>query len=304
MTDYEALQEMVQKLIDSKYATGFDLSKWNSSLDFDLIDFKFIAPAVDYVMWRLGFGGSDGRCYEDSLSREIYAELEEYPEVFRIGYWYQSSHVPWRTQFDFLCKIIDSMDVDMIEVDGEKYYNVRSPEFARDTEYMMDALIKRYPDKKIVFYSNFYVYRDWFRAYRPKFDTYLYHQAQYPYAAWTEFTAKFMLFWDGLIASLKTKPYLPPTRKGKWLLWQFVDRSGLGKFFGVGSPNLDFNISLLLREAFFDLVRRPARWFDVETPEPIEDPVEEPVEEALTVEVGSIARDDNSLTITINIGGL
>jgi len=298
MTDQDILEQIVQKLIDSKYATGFDLSKWNASLNFNLVDFRYIAPAVDFVMWRLGYGATDGKCYEDSLSREIYAHLEEYPEVFRIGYWYFSSHVPWKKQFDFVCAIVDSMDVDMIEVDCEKIYNVRSSTFARDAEYMIDALTKRYPEKRIVCYSNFYTYRDWFRFFRPKFDTFLYHQAQYPYAAWNNLTAKFLLFWSGVFASLKTKPYLPPSRKGRWLLWQFVDRSGLGKFFGVGSVNLDFNISQLVRSAFFDLVIRPKRWFDVEK----DDPKDE--EKELTVEVGSIVRSGDTLTIEINIGGV
>jgi len=322
------LIDIVQKLIDSPYATGPDLSKWQAYFKFDLMDFKFVAPALDFVMWKLGFGGTDGHCYEDSMSRLTYAEMEEYPEIFRIGYWYQSSHVPWKVQFDFLCKIVDSMDIDMIHIDGEKIYNIRSWEFAYETEQMIDALIERYPDKKIVLYSNFYIYRDWFRYFRKKFDNYYYHQAQYPYAVWSDITSNFLAFWSGVLTSLNFKPTVPKTRLGRWLLWQFVDRSGLGKFFGVGSKNLDFNMSQLLREDFFDEVGRPERWFDIETPgetivtpppeepviiditapvspeEPVSTPVEIPdVDENVipVVEVGSVTRNGNKLSIMLNI---
>ncbi len=315
------LIDIIQKMVESEYATGPDMSRWQDGVNFDAADLKFIAPALDFVMYKLGFGGTDGVCYEDPKASETAAELEEHPEIFRIGYWYMSSHVPWQQQFAFFCALIDKYGIDMVSVDGEKIYNVRSQRFARDTMLMMDALIERYPDKMVDMYSNFYIYRDWFRAFYPKFDSYYYHQAQYPYAAWTNITASFMNFWAGVFAGFGFKPTVPPSRKGRWLLWQFVDRSGLGKYFGVGSPNLDFNISKLKREEFFDLVGRPERWFDVETGEttvtpgemvvvipgePVSSPVEIPYtgENVPTVEVGSVGVDGKTLSITLNIGGI
>ena len=133
-------QELLDLLINSPYATGVDVSKWQDSFDIDLVDVRMALEVLDFVMLRAGYGSTDGRAYIDPKFNEFFLELVQHPEPLRAVYWYFSSHVAWEVQRDKLFAIIDGLDIDFLVLDFERHYNVKSAGFALTAVRMLKAI--------------------------------------------------------------------------------------------------------------------------------------------------------------------
>ena len=45
-----------------------------------------------------------------------------------------------------------------------------------------------------------------------------------------------------------------------WEIWQVADKTGFGKFLGLGTRDVDFNITKRIRSKFIEWLGKPKRW--------------------------------------------
>jgi hypothetical protein len=260
---------------DSHLATGVDTSKYNQSVDYDQAEFAGVLDVVDYAMIRGSVCRGDGSLEKDPLLDASYAELKEHPSVVRDVYHYLGSARVWTQQYDFFLDAIDGKDFEILTMDGERIYNVKSAKFAGYAYYFLKQLIKDFPDKRVKFYSNRYDYMDWFRRYY-NFDGFDYHHAQYPWARWDNVSPYWLpkLYEDlKAIFSGQTTPNLPDSRKpDNYVLWQVGAYTGIGLELGYGSDYLDINVSKMPLEDFRQWAGLYRRW-QPEDPEPKPEPL-------------------------------
>lgn len=286
----------VKKILDiiknSNLATGVDTSRYNISVDWDAAEYTQTLDIVDYAMIRVSSGVSDGTVYIDPLLEEQYTELEQHPHVVRDGYHYLSSHSKWTKQYDKFLEGIDGKTFDILTLDCEKIYNVRSREFAGFAYSFLVQLKTDFPDKQVKIYSNKYDYQDWFQYYYD-FDKFPYHHAQYPWSRWN--VENYLI--DRLFQSLtniftgKTKPNLPASRGADgYELWQIGANTGIGHELGYGADYLDVNVSRRSLEDFREWSGLYKRWNSGEIIEP------QPLPPAIEQPIGSVKMSGN-LTI-------
>lgn len=279
-TTAKQILELIQQ---SHLATGPDTSRYNISVDWDKAAFSGVLDVVDYAMIRGSSGRADGTIYIDPLLEESYAELEQHPHVVRDVYHYLSSHSKWTDQYDVFMRAINGKEFEILTLDCEKIYNVRSPQFAGYAYYFLKQLIKDFPDRKVKMYSNKYDYQDWFQPFY-NFDIFDYHHAQYPWYRWDNvkpwYIPQLMAFIKETFGGVRT-PNLPVSRKpGDYALWQMGAYTGIGEELGYGVDYLDMNVSKLPLEDFRQWSGLYKRWQpEGQTPE--EPPVELTVNERL-----------------------
>ena len=263
------LLEMMQETING---TGIDISKWNEIFDIDTPDLKVILQILDFVVLRMGYGGTDGKPWKDIKFDEFWAELLQHPEIMRMLYWYFSSEVPWEDQLEFVCNMLDDIgdDWEVFWLDLEAINNKKTAGYALTAIRFLKAMQKRYPNKRIGLYANKYFYKDNLRVYTAEVDGWAYWVAQYPWGNWiTNVTEYFINWWAMVFSSLTKKPSMPPSRGADdWEIWQVGDRTGFGKFLGLGGRDVDINITRRTWANFILWVGKPSRWGGVTPPEP------------------------------------
>jgi GH25 family lysozyme M1 (1,4-beta-N-acetylmuramidase) len=262
-------KKILEVIKASHLATGVDVSKYNGGVDFDEAEFIDTLDVIDYMMVRASSGVADGTVYIDPMMEKFYAELTEYPHIVRDAYHYLSSHSSWIKQYDVFMEAIDGLDFDILTVDGERIYNVKSAQFAGYAYYFLKQLQKDFPNKRVKFYSNKYDYFDWFDRYYD-FDQFDYHHAQYPWARWdnvnTYYLQQFYQFINDTFSG-NYKPNLPPSRND-YIVWQVAAYTGIGKELGFQADYLDINVSSMPLEEF----RTWAHLYDRWQPEGVEPP--------------------------------
>lgn len=277
---------ILDKIAASPYATGIDLSKWNELFDIDTAVFKDVHDVLDFVMIRAGYGAADGTIHKDEKFDVYWGELLQHPETLRAVYWYFSSHSSWEAQRDKLFSIMENKDFDFWELDFEKRYNVQSAGFALTAIRFVKAMAREYPNKRVLIYSNKYDYRDWLRSETVECDLIPYHHAQYPWTSWDNITAYFLKWWDGVFTNRTYQPALPPSRGGSWDIWQVGANTDVGKLLGLGSEDVDVNVSKKKFNDFVMWVGWPKRW--QKEPEPKPEPVTVDRNEVLNEAIAAI----------------
>lgn len=274
LTLIEVQKKLREMMENSIYGTGIDISKWNEKFDIDTPNLKVILKILDYVVLRMGYGGYGGTPAKDVKFDEFWAELLQHPEIMRMLYWYFSSEVPWETQLEFVCSMLDDIGLDWewFWLDVEAINNKKSAGFALTAIRFLKAMKQRYPTKKIGLYSNKYFYQDWLRAYTAEVDEWPFWIAQYPWGNWiTNLTQYFVSWWDAVFTTLTKRPSMPSSRSAdEWEIWQLSDKTGFGEFFGLGGRDVDINITRRTWQQFIEYTGIPDRWKT--TPEPPPDP--------------------------------
>jgi len=253
------MSKMFDMIANSKYATGIDIS----SHEGDFIITDGAKKALDYVILRAGYVGSaDHQPKTDVFFHGYYKELEKHPEIYRGVYWYLSSHTTWEKQYDYYTALIDEKDFDFIALDFETINNVESEAFVLNFQSFMNALEKKYPDKRIFIYTRKDVYDRWITPYTTNMTRFPLWHAKYPYFSWEDYAEPYFLnWWSGVFTNfVYTNLGLPHERfEDEWDLWQTGDVTYIGKEFGLYSPNIDINISKLYRQDFLDWIGLPER---------------------------------------------
>lgn len=253
----DAVAQKILEIIQSSHlATGADFSVYNSSVDFDTAEFAGALEVMDFAMLRGSSGRADGTVYIDSKLDDFYAELVQHPMIVRDVYHYLSSASKWTKQYDTFLKAMDGKDFDILTLDGERIYNVKSEQFSGYAYYFLKQLQLDFPAKRVKFYSNRYDYMGWFQG-PYNFDEFDYQHAQYPWARWDNVNAyylqQFYAFMNNVFTTQATKPNLPDSRKGKdndYVMWQVGSYTGIGLELGFGADWLDINVSKLPLEEF------------------------------------------------------
>jgi hypothetical protein len=265
------------KLLDmialSPNATGIDISYWQSKFDIDKLDTEKILAILDFVFLRIGYGSQDGKIKEDHKFREFWQELVDHPEILRGLYWYFSSHSSWEEQRDAVFEILDSLNGhwEMFALDFESLYNKKSAGFALSAVRFMKAVQKRYPGKRVLLYAGKYDYSGWLKFYTDEVDDWALWHAQYPWQHWYNLTAWFMNWWGGIFAKLAKSPSLAKSRDGRYEIWQVAAKTLLGRALGVGSLDVDINISRRTLKDFTEWLGVPER-LKTDQPEPPPEP--------------------------------
>jgi hypothetical protein len=274
------LNQTAKKILEviqaSDLATGVDVSRYNTGVSFDEAEFQGVLDVVDYMMVRASSGRADGTVYIDPALDKFYAELEAYPHIVRDAYHYLSSASSWTKQYDVFMAAIDGLDFEILTLDGERIYNVKSAQFAGYAYYFLMQLQKDFPDKRVKFYSNKYDYFDWFDRYYD-FDKFDYHHAQYPWARWDNVSAYYLPQLYQFIEDVFSgayKPNLPPSRSD-YIMWQVGANTGIGLELGFGADYLDVNVSSMMLEELREWSGLFKRW-GADIPEPPQNPVEVP----------------------------
>ena len=273
----EELQTKMRELmVDSPFATGVDISSWASKFDIDTEDLAAILLILDFVVLRMGYGGwGSKRPVKDPKFDEFWQELLDHPEIIRMFYWYFQSETPWESQMEFVCSMLDDLgdDWEAFWLDLEQINNTKSAGYALTAVRFLKAMQRRYPNKRIGLYANRYFYHDWLKFYTNEFDDWPYYVAGYPWRNWiTNLTSYFYEWWEKVYATLAKTPTMPKGRgEDDWEIWQVSDKTGFGKFLGVGTRDIDLNISRRIKSEFVKWLGKPKRWSN----EPIEPPVEE-----------------------------
>lgn len=256
-------KQILEIIRGSHLATGVDVSRYNQSVDFDTAEYAHVLEVVDYCMVRGSTGVADGTVYIDPLLNHYYAELQQHPHVVRDVYHYLSSHSPWTKQYDTFMQAIDGKQFEILTLDGEKIYNVRSKEFAHAAHSFMLQLINDFPTKRVKFYSNRYDYQDWFN-YFYNFDQFDYHHAQYPWARWDNVEPWRLPHLYQSLTEMFTgvsKPNLPSSRAADgYVMWQVGAYTGIGEELGFGADYLDVNVSRLPLQEFLQWSGIYKRW--------------------------------------------
>ena len=275
-------KQVLETIQNSHLATGADFSVYNKSVDFDTAEFAGALDVMDFAMVRGSSGRADGTVYVDPNLDVYYAELVQHPQIVRDIYHYLSSESKWTKQYGYLLQAMDGKDFDIITLDGERIYNVKSEEFAGYAYYFLKQLKLDFPTKRVKFYSNRYDYMGWFQG-PYNFDEFDYHHAQYPWARWDNVNAyylqQFYAFLNGVFTNQTAEPNLPDSRKGKpndYVMWQVGAYTGIGLELGFGADWLDINVSKLPLEDFRQWAGLYNRWRPEGT-EPV--PESEPIEE-------------------------
>lgn len=294
------MKNILTVLEESQFATGIDISYYNDKFDIDIATEPDVLEILDFVILRAGFGSKSGSAYKDTKFDIFYSELEEHPLPLRGAYWYFSSNVNWKIQADKFISILKDKDIDFIVLDIEKYYNKKSEDFAYNAMNWLEYITETFKNKRILIYSNKYIYRDWIRIFTPKCDNYPYWQAQYWWSTWkvsNSLLARFMIFLQGVFTSGNIDPSLPSSREGRWDIWQVGDKTNLAKSLGVGGTNLDINVTNKTKEEFIEWIGVPSRW-----ELPIIDPIEDPIKPIISDPEITVKRDGNDIHIHIYIG--
>jgi len=146
---------MIENLLNSKYATGIDISKWNDKFDIDkLPNFRQVLDILDFVIQRVGYANAGG-CHKDERLDEFYAELVEHPEILRGAYWYFASTTSWEEQLSVFLALLDGKQYDFYVLDFEQIYNTKSAGFALTAIRFIKRVQEKYPDAKVLLYSNY-----------------------------------------------------------------------------------------------------------------------------------------------------
>ena len=273
----EELQAKMRELmIDSPFATGVDISSWGSKFDIDTEDLVTVLLILDFVVLRMGYGGwGSKRPEKDSRFDEFWQELLDHPEIIRMFYWYFQSETPWEDQLEFVCSMLDDIgdDWEVFWLDLESLNNNKSAGFALTAVRFLKAMQRRYPNKKIGLYANRYFYNSWLKFYTDEFVNWPLWVAAYPWSNWLKnLTSYFYEWWEKVYATLTNRPTMPKGRsEDNWEIWQVGANTGFGKFLGIGTRDIDLNISRRIKSEFVEWLGKPERWGN----KPIEPPVEE-----------------------------
>lgn len=199
-------------------ATGIDVSKYDK-----WFDPKQSIHQIDFVIQRVGYGGSLGGCVKDEKFNVLYPAVREIP--IRGGYWYINSHVNWKRQADFYLESVLGKEYHFHDCDFESDYNEMSLGFGSEAmEWINYVAIET--KQKVLQYSNASCY-----------DAYL---------SWDKRTKNVPLWmaWPNEpIDEQTTEPYLPKKRKAKdWTFWQHSYNNLVGHEWGVGSADVDLDV--------------------------------------------------------------
>lgn len=260
------MDKLITMLGNSPYATGIDISKWNTSFDIDVADRSEVVDILDFVDVRAGYGDAKGKVHTDPRFGVYWNELREHPYTLRGVYWYFSSHSPWERQRDHFFALMEGLDFDYLTLDFENPFNVRSAGFALTAIRFLKAMQAWAPNARVLLYSNKYIYNDWLLRYTSECNEWPYHHAQYPWTNWSTITSYFLSWWAQVIENRTKQPALPKARMGKWEKWQIVAKSGLGKSLGIGSEDVDISIARRPLEQFVEWIGKPKRMKTVEPP--------------------------------------
>jgi hypothetical protein len=278
--------EILQEAKQSPHAVVIDLSKWNVLFDLDAplgITPADAAEIVDGVILRatVAYAGS-GYVEKDRRFDEFYAECEQHPEDVRGAYPFLNKYAPWTKQYNKFLEAIDGKEFELLCPDAEhhsQYNDLRNradaERFAGIVYYFTKQLIKDFPDKRILLYTNRSTYTSYLDPYydMDEFDLWL---AEWPYGNWetSAYLAAFRAWVTGLFAGEK-QPTIPASRaQNDWELWQAGAYTGIGKELGLGADYLDVNISRRTLDDFrrwSGLYRRWTPEGEAPTPPPVTD---------------------------------
>jgi hypothetical protein len=255
----EAITNFILELLkNAERATGADFSKHKGLWTITESNLPLLIKIMDFLIFRVGYGASDGRVYEDPQFVANYTKAIRWlPRALRGAYWYMSSHSNWTKQFDKFVELLEGKDIHFIVVDFEKYYNQKSKRFALELYEFLRALEKKFPGKRIFIYANYYDYVGWIKSYTNAVDRFPLWIAQYPWKTWTgTLTDWFRKYWTKFIKGEEyLQPKLPAGRgPDDWEIRQMIAASAIGQESGFESDELDFNISRRLKEDFVQYI--------------------------------------------------
>jgi len=258
---------LIELILNTIYAVLIDISKWQAYFDLDIALIRDIIRAVDGVIIRAGFANASG-VFKDLLFEDNYRELEQHPETLRGVYFYFSPFWPWEDQVNKFLEWIRGKDFDWIELDVEESPTTETLKASYSITGIraLKAIQRAYPGKKIITYSRKDRYNE-LRKYSAEWDDFPYHHAQYPYYTWGTLTENILAYLAKIFSGIGTIN-LPASRNGDYSIWQFGDKTGLGADVGVGSRDVDINITKETRADFINWVGVPARWSGDEPPAP------------------------------------
>jgi len=260
---------LILMLLNTVHAIIIDISKWQAWFDLDAPGVMAdILTAIDGIIIRIGYANAWG-IYKDPKAESYYAEMEQHPEPVRGLYFYFSPFQPWENQVAKFLEWIKEKSFDFILWDVEEQPTTEAlwASYSITGIRALKTLQRAYPNKRVIVYTRKDIYIK-LRKYSAEWDNWPYHHAQYPFGTWA-ILSEWILTILGKIISGKGTPDLPPSRNGRYTLRQFGDKTGLGKEFGVGSNNIDINVT---RETRADFIR----WLgtrETPQPEPVPDPI-------------------------------
>ena len=138
---------------------------------------------------------------------------------FIIPYHYLRSGWSWIAQYDRFVKGCEIYKPDGFMVDFEKRGNVKSELFAGYLKSFVDQLIRDFPTKRTIIYSNRFVIQDWIYKFgkfflRNKPEKYPLMIAQYPYYGWNDAL-------KGVISDPANWNPVLPAGITSWAFWQY-----------------------------------------------------------------------------------
>jgi hypothetical protein len=285
---------MLNLLKGSKRATGADFSHHKGEWEITEENLPLLKLIMDFVILRAGYGAADGRNYKDRRFDENYAKVIKWlSDKIRGVYWYFSSNVDWKSQFDAMMEYCKGKTFHFYALDFERIYNKKSKAFAEGAIYFLKELQTKFPDKKIFIYIGYYGYRDWMKPYTDEVDNFYIWYARYPWKNWVEtFTQWFRTYWTRFIQGEVTTT-LPKGMKVPEIR-QIVGKSGIGHESGFDSDSLDFNIAEKELEDFHKFFLG-----DDYVPDPEPEPVSEVETHDKVLQELSIAKE--KITIAENL---
>jgi GH25 family lysozyme M1 (1,4-beta-N-acetylmuramidase) len=200
-------------------AFGIDVSKWDASIP--------PSPDVDFIIQRASYGGW-WASHRDEKFIQFLPSVMSVP--IRGAYHYFSSKRSWKEQADKFLSVVSGLDYHFYVCDVETLYNDMNKTFIASAMEWCKYVHEK-TGKKVVLYSNYYVYRDYIHAYDGvRASQYDFWFAWYP---------------DTIPVNTRDnfQPPLPPGRKS-WSLWQFSpgESNDFGTPLGIGRRGVDVNV--------------------------------------------------------------
>jgi len=225
-------------------AQGVDVSRWQGWFRPETA-----TQRIDFAAQKL----TDGFNYTDSKANEMWSGVKQVE--MRGAYHYQRSGVSWLAQANYFLDVASKYDHHFFALDVEIYNNSLNDSFWADMYRIIHHWTEQAPSKKIVLYSNRYLFVDFIyprikAIYGGTGLTWLVDNVNIWYAQ----------YWNE--PSVDKDPALPTWMK-TWRFWQITASYFAGANWGVQSKEVDVDV-------FNGTPEQMRAWLGISTQPPVE----------------------------------